>query len=115
MKNHRDFFVCTELELGMKIEILGVTYEVLEIHTPETYDERGLRNVARRAREHGMVADLICVRPRGNRLHNLRAHRPSASGPMIVTYCLQLLTADTAFLEAARMNFPRSTSTQEVN
>ena len=34
MKNQRDFAVIEKVELGMKIDILGVTYEVLESTHP---------------------------------------------------------------------------------
>ena len=104
MKNHRGFAVIDGVELGMKIDILGATYEVLEIHTPDSYDERGLHNVARRARDNRVIADLVCARPRGSVLHQLRATNPLGSRT-IVTYCMKLLTADKAYLEAKRAAF----------
>jgi len=106
MKNHRDFAVIEEVELGMKIDLLGVTYEVLEIHTPETYEARGLHNLARLARANRAVADLVCVRPRGSVLHQLRATAPLGSRT-IVTYCMKLLTAQKSYLEAKRSEVTR--------
>ena len=104
MKNHRDFAVIDEVELGMKIDILGVTYEVLEIHTPDSYDERGLHNVARRARDNRVTADLVCARLRGSVLHQLQVTKPLGTRH-IVTYCMKLLTADKAYLDTKRAAF----------
>ena len=107
MKNQRDFAVIEKVELGMKIDILGVTYEVLEIHTPESYDERGLHRVASLARENRAVADLVCVRPRGSVLHQLRATKPLGRR-IIVTYCMKLLPAQKSYLEAKRADIASS-------
>ena len=107
MKNQRDFAVIEKVELGMKIDILGVTYEVLEIHTPDSYDERGLRHLARLAREDRVVADLVCVRPKGSILHQLRATKPLGRRT-IVTYCMRLLPAQKSYLEAKRADIASS-------
>jgi hypothetical protein len=47
------------------VKIEGVTYEVVKAETADSYEARGLMNLAAAMRENGIVRDLFIRRPNG--------------------------------------------------
>ena len=72
-----------------EITLSGVTYVVEQVNTPSDHDAAGRPNVARLARQHGGVVDIVVRRKRGKKVHLLRTKKNSA-GIWTTTYCMAI-------------------------
>ena len=53
------------------VTIKGLTYNVVLENTPDTYDEKGLHNLAREMRKNNAVRSLGIQLPKGKRLYTV--------------------------------------------
>ena len=51
------------------VSIKGIEYNVVQDDTPETYDDKGLHNLAREMRKNNATHALGLQRPNGKRLY----------------------------------------------
>ena len=87
--NQRDFDCASDVNVGDEVQLSGVRYIVDEVTTPADYRERELHNIAAAMDQNGCHADLVCRRPRGRKLHLLRAYRNGA-GVLLFRHVLSL-------------------------
>lgn len=87
--NPRDFACAPNVNVGDEIQLSGVRYLVGEVKTADDIRADGLDRLADRMIENGCYADLVCRRPRGSKLHLLRAFR-NASGVLVFRHVLSL-------------------------
>ena len=87
--NPRDFDCAPDVNVGDEVQISGVRYLVDEVKTQADIRAEGLDRVADRMIQNGCHADLVCRRPRGSKLHLLRAFR-TPQGPLIFRHVLSL-------------------------
>jgi hypothetical protein len=62
----------TNINANATINVNGIDYVITETHTIEAMRSEGHGNMADWLQEQGVVAELICRRPRGQKLHLVR-------------------------------------------
>jgi len=76
--NPRDFACAPDVNVGDEVQLSGVRYLVDEVKTQADMRAEGLDRLADLMIKNSCYADLVCRRPRGRKLHLLRAYRNGA-------------------------------------
>ena len=87
--NHRDFACAADVNVGDEVQLSGVRYLVDEVTTQSAVRAQGHANGADQMIRNGVHAALVCRRPRGSKLHLLRAFR-NAAGVLVFRHVLSL-------------------------
>lgn len=89
--NPRNFDCAPDVVVGDEVQLSGVRYLVDEVKTQADMRAEGLDRLADWIFPNGTVvhADLVCRRPRGSKLHLLRAFR-TPQGPLIFRHVMSL-------------------------
>ncbi len=75
---------------GETLTINGVTYNVLQVTTPESAEARGLVNVAAAMRSNGCVRELGLQRPKGRVVYYTNEYVNRYSGGMVYSDVISL-------------------------